>query len=70
MTGSTFLLQSQTPVDPRQAFMMYLMPVLMLYIMYNLPSGVIIYWTVNNLVSALQQYLVNVSEDRKMAGKT
>ena len=50
--------------------MMYLMPVLMLYIMYNLPSGVIIYWTVNNLVSALQQYLVNVSEDRKMAGKT
>jgi len=67
MTGSTFLLQSQTPMDPRQAFMMYLMPVLMLYIMYNLPSGVIIYWTVNNLVSALQQYLVNVAEDRRMA---
>lgn len=67
MTGSTFLLQSQTPVDPRQQFMMYLMPVLFLYIMYNLPSGVIIYWTVNNLVSALQQYLVNVAEDRRMA---
>jgi YidC/Oxa1 family membrane protein insertase len=68
MTGSTFLLQSQTPVDPRQQFMMYLMPVMFLYIMYNLPSGVIIYWTVNNLVSALQQYLVNVAEDRRMAG--
>jgi YidC/Oxa1 family membrane protein insertase len=67
MTGSTFLLQWQTPVDPRQQFMMYLMPVFMLYIMYNLPSGVIIYWTVNNLVSALQQYLVNVAEDRRMA---
>lgn len=70
MTGSTFLLQSQTPVDPRQAFMMYLMPLMMLYIMYNLPSGVIIYWTVNNLVSALQQYLVNVAEDRRMAAHT
>ena len=70
MTGSTFLLQSQTPVDPRQQFMMYLMPVMMLYIMYNLPSGVIIYWTVNNLVSALQQYLVNVAEDRRMAAQT
>ncbi|HYJ34309.1 MAG TPA: membrane protein insertase YidC [Candidatus Binatia bacterium] len=70
MTGSTFLLQSQTPVDPRQQFMMYLMPVMMLYIMYNLPSGVIIYWTVNNLVSALQQYLVNVAEDRRMAAHT
>jgi YidC/Oxa1 family membrane protein insertase len=70
MTGSTFLLQSQTPVDPRQAFMMYLMPLMMLYIMYSLPSGVIIYWTVNNLASALQQYLVNVAEDRKMAAHT
>jgi YidC/Oxa1 family membrane protein insertase len=70
MTGSTFLLQSQTPVDPRQQFMMYLMPLMMLYIMYNLPSGVIIYWTVNNLVSAMQQYLVNVAEDRRMAAHT
>lgn len=70
MTGSTFLLQSQTPMDPRQAFMMYLMPLMMLYIMYNLPSGVIIYWTVNNVVSALQQYLVNVAEDRRMAAQT
>jgi membrane protein insertase Oxa1/YidC/SpoIIIJ len=43
---------------------------MMLYIMYNLPSGVIIYWTVNNLVSALQQYLVNVAEDRRMAAHT
>jgi len=65
MTGSTYLLQSQTPVAPQQKLMMYLMPVMMLYIMYGLPSGVILYWTVNNLVSALQQYIVNVSEDRK-----
>lgn len=67
MTGSTYLLQSQTPVAPQQKLMMYLMPVMMLYIMYGLPSGVILYWTVNNLVSALQQYIVNVSEDRKAA---
>ena len=67
MTGSTYLLQSQTPVAPQQKLMMYLMPVMMLYIMYGLPSGVILYWTVNNLVSALQQYMVNVSEDRKAA---
>lgn len=67
MTGSTYLLQSQTPVAPQQRLMMYFMPVMMLYIMYGLPSGVILYWTVNNLVSALQQYYVNVSEDRKAA---
>ena len=67
MTGSTYLLQSQTPVAPQQKLMMYIMPAMMLYIMYGLPSGVILYWTVNNLVSALQQYIVNVSEDRKAA---
>jgi len=67
MTGSTYLLQSQTPVAPQQRMMMYFMPAMMLYIMYGLPSGVILYWTVNNLVSALQQYIVNVSEDRKAA---
>ena len=67
MTGSTYLLQSQTPVAPQQKMMMYIMPAMMLYIMYGLPSGVILYWTVNNLVSALQQYIVNVSEDRKAA---
>jgi len=67
MTGSTYLLQSQTPVAPQQRLMMYFMPAMMLYIMYGLPSGVILYWTVNNLVSALQQYIVNVSEDRKAA---
>ena len=67
MTASTFLLQTQTPVDPRQRSMMLLMPLFMMFFMYTFPSGVILYWTVNNLLSALQQYLVNLAEDRKLA---
>jgi YidC/Oxa1 family membrane protein insertase len=67
MTGSTFIMQSQTPIDPRQRSMMMVMPLMMLVFMYNFPSGVVLYWTVNNLLSALQQYMVNVAEDRKMA---
>jgi YidC/Oxa1 family membrane protein insertase len=67
MTGSTYLLQSQTPVAPAQRGMMYVMPLFMLFFMYSFPSGVVLYWTVNNLLSALQQYLVNLAEDRKMA---
>ena len=67
MTASTFVLQSQTPVAPNQKAMMYMMPVIMLFFMYTFPSGVILYWTVNNLLSALQQYLVNLAEDRKLA---
>ena len=67
MTGSTYLMQSQTPVAPQQKTMMMLMPVMMLVFMYSFPSGVIIYWTVNNILSAIQQYFVNKAEDRKMA---
>src|SRR6185295_17177239 len=66
MTGSTYLMQSQTPVAPQQKTMMMLMPVMMLVFMYSFPSGVILYWTVNNILSAGQQYLVNAAEDRKM----
>ena len=69
MTGSTYLLQSQTPVAPAQKGMMYVMPLFMLFFMYTFPSGVILYWTVNNLLSALQQYLVNLAEDRKLAAQ-
>ncbi len=67
MTVSTYLLQSQTPVAPAQRGTMYVMPLVMLFIMYSFPSGVVLYWTVNNLLSALQQYLVNLAEDRRLA---
>lgn len=70
MTGSTYLMQSQTPVAPQQKQMMMLMPVMMLIFMYSFPSGVVLYWIVNNVLSAGQQYLVNVAEDRKMAAGT
>jgi YidC/Oxa1 family membrane protein insertase len=66
MTASTYLMQSQTPVAPQQKTMMMLMPVMMLVFMYSFPSGVILYWTVNNILSAVQQYLVNAAEDRRM----
>ncbi|HYQ96570.1 MAG TPA: membrane protein insertase YidC, partial [Candidatus Eisenbacteria bacterium] len=69
MTASTYVLQTQTPVAPAQKGMMYVMPLFMLFFMYPFPSGVILYWTVNNLLSALQQYLVNLAEDRKRAAQ-
>lgn len=67
MTGSTYLMQTQTPVAPQQKSMMMLMPLMMLVFMYSFPSGVILYWTMNNVLSAVQQYLVNAAEDRRMA---
>jgi YidC/Oxa1 family membrane protein insertase len=67
MTASSYYMQSQTPVSPQQKPTMMLMPVMMLVFMYNFPSGVVLYWTVTNVLSGVQQYLVNLAEDRKMA---
>ena len=69
MTASTYVLQSQTPVAPAQKGMMYVMPLFMLFFMYSFPSGVVLYWTVNNLLSALQQYMVNLAEDRRLSAQ-
>ena len=58
MLGSGFLQQKLTPTDPRQAPTMYIMNVVMLVFFYNLPSGLVLYWTVMNLLTALQQWLI------------
>ena len=57
MALSGLLQQRLTPTDPRQASSMYLMNVLMLVFFYNLPSGLVLYWTVMNLLTALQQWI-------------
>ncbi len=69
MAASGLLSQRLTPTDPRQVTSMYLMNVVMVVFFYNLPSGLVLYWTVMNLLTALQQWLV-LHEDgpRVMAG--
>jgi YidC/Oxa1 family membrane protein insertase len=57
MALSGFLQQRMTPTDPRQSSSMYFMNVIMLVFFYNLPSGLVLYWTVMNLLTALQQWL-------------
>jgi YidC/Oxa1 family membrane protein insertase len=58
MLGSGLLSQRMTPSDPRQLPTMYMMNVMMLVFFYNLPSGLVLYWTVMNVLTALQQWLV------------
>ncbi len=58
MAASGFLLQKMTPTSPQQAPTQYLMNVFMLFILWSMPSGLVFYWTVMNLASALQQWLV------------
>ncbi len=58
MLGSGLLSQLLTPTDPRQKPTMYMMNVMMLVFFYNLPSGLVLYWTIMNLLTALQQWMV------------
>ena len=41
------------------AFMTYGMPILFFFILYSAPSGLLLYWTVSNLLSIGQQLYVN-----------
>ena len=40
-------------------FMMYGMPLIFFFIFYNAPSGLLLYWTVSNLLQMVQQKIIN-----------
>src|SRR6185295_4399789 len=54
---SMFVQQKMTPVmgDPRQAKMMLFMPVIFTFMFFNLPSGLVLYWTLSNVLQIAQQ---------------
>ncbi len=56
-----FLQQKMTPSggDPRQEQIMLLMPVMFTVFFINFPSGLVLYWLVNNVLSIAQQYWIN-----------
>ena len=60
MGASMFLQQKMTPTpgDPAQARIMMLLPVIFTFFFINFPSGLVLYWLVNNLISIGQQYHV------------
>ena len=63
MAGSGFLSQRFTPTDPQQAPTMYMMNIVMLGIFYPMPSGLVLYWTVMNVLTAIQQWLAMRGDD-------
>ena len=60
---STYLMQKMTPssgMDPKQQQMMTLMMPLMIgWFSFNLPSGLSVYWVVGNIIGIAQQYIMN-----------
>ena len=50
---------TQMAVDPQQKMMMYLLPVVFIFVLWDMPSGVTLYWTVQNVITILWQYANN-----------
>ena len=67
MTALMVLQQHMTPMsmDPVQKKMMALMPIVMLFMLYDLPSGLTLYWTVSNLFSIIQLKLQQRSRSKE-----
>jgi len=60
MGASQFIQQKMTPsTDPNMAKMMLLMPIIFTFIFLNFPSGLVLYWLINNLLSIGQQIYIN-----------
>ena len=57
MGATMFLQQKMTPApgDPTQAKVMLFMPVIFTFMFLNFPSGLVVYWLVNNVISIAQQ---------------
>jgi len=59
--GATMFLQqklSPSAPDPTQQKVMMMMPVVFTFMFMNLPSGLVLYWIVNNVLSITQQYYI------------
>jgi YidC/Oxa1 family membrane protein insertase len=61
MGVSMFIQQKMTPVmgDPRQAKIMLMMPIVFTFMFLNLPSGLVLYWTLSNVLQIGQQYYMD-----------
>jgi len=61
MGVTMFIQQRLTPTagDPRQAKMMLVMPFVFTFMFLNLPSGLVLYWTVSNILQIVQQKLMD-----------
>jgi YidC/Oxa1 family membrane protein insertase len=61
MGASMFIQQKMTPTpgDPTQAKIMLFLPIIFTFMFINFPSGLVLYWLVNNLLSIGQQYRIH-----------
>ncbi len=63
---SMFIQQKLTITDPKQKMMVYFMPILFTFLFSRWASGLVLYWTMFNILGIFEQWFVK----RKMAEET
>ena len=66
MGATMFLQQKMTPMmgDPIQQKIMMFLPVVFTFLFLTFPAGLVIYWTINNLLTISQQfYIYKIAKD-------
>ena len=59
MVVSTWFQTKQTITDPNQKMMVWMMPAMMFVFSAVMPSGLVLYWTISNLWSIAQYFVIN-----------
>ncbi|MBN1495793.1 MAG: membrane protein insertase YidC [Spirochaetes bacterium] len=69
MTASTFLQQKLTTVDTggQQKVMMMMMPLVFIFIFWSMPSGLVLYWALQNIFQIAHQLFINYRSKGKEA---
>ena len=65
VTSSTVAM-TPTTVDPAQKRMFYIMPLVMGWIFKEFPTGVVLYWLMQNLLTIVQQLLMNTFKQQRI----
>ena len=53
------------PNASQMKFMMYGMPIMFFFILYDVPSGLLVYWIASNILTIVQQIAINKVLHRK-----
>lgn len=71
MVATMFLSTKLSTTDPKQAKMMYILPVVFGFISFQFEAGILLYWVTTNVWSIGQQWIVNkiVKRDAGKGGK-
>jgi len=68
LMGITMFLQQKInppPPDPIQAKIFLMLPFIFTFLLATFPSGMVVYWTINNILSIAQQYILLKRQSKK-----